>query len=85
MSRKQDSGKCQCMRCKAKFRTLVAFDKHRVGAFGWTGHRCLGTDEMLAAGMAQDSAGRWREPIRASRGANANPWQKARKTPPPAL
>ena len=85
MSRKQDSGQCTCGGCKAKFRTLAAFDKHRIGPYSWTGRRCLSTDEMLTAGMAQDSAGRWREPLRASRGTNANPWQKARKTAPPAL
>lgn len=48
----------QCQSCKTYFNSTYAFDKHRVGDFG-VDRRCRTEDEMLAKGMAKNSAGFW--------------------------
>jgi len=48
----------QCQACKTYFNSTRAFDKHRTGDFGHD-RRCLAEPEMLAKGMAKNSAGFW--------------------------
>ncbi len=48
----------QCQGCKVFFNSVAAFDKHRDGPHGG-GRRCLTEAEMLAKGMAKNSAGFW--------------------------
>lgn len=48
----------QCQGCKEYFNSTAAFDKHRAGQHG-VDRRCLTPAEMLAKGMAQNSAGFW--------------------------
>jgi len=48
----------QCQGCKVFFNSTAAFDKHREGPHG-AGRRCLSEAEMLAKGMAKNSAGFW--------------------------
>ena len=48
----------QCQACKAYFNSTRAFDKHRTGDFGHD-RRCLAEPEMLAKGMAKNTAGFW--------------------------
>ena len=56
-----------CTVCGEDFGSLSAFDRHRTGRYGHPyseehpdGRRCLNKPEMRAAGLHQDSAGRWR-------------------------
>jgi hypothetical protein len=64
-----------CSGCGHDFGGVTTFDRHRVGAHGYTlmeglrmeppredGRRCLGADEMLSLGWTQDRHGRWRGP-----------------------
>jgi hypothetical protein len=52
--------RCQCPSCEKLFNSTAAFDKHRTGSFSPLGlRRCLSAEEMLAAGMAENDAGRW--------------------------
>lgn len=55
---KLTSDRNQCQACKAYFNSTSAFDKHRTGDFGHD-RRCLTEPEMLAKGMAKNSAGFW--------------------------
>jgi hypothetical protein len=48
----------QCPGCDEYFNSTAAFDKHRVGQHG-VDRRCLNADQMLAKGMAKNSAGFW--------------------------
>lgn len=48
----------QCQGCKEFFNSTTAFDKHRTGQHG-VDRRCLAEPEMLAKGMAKNSAGFW--------------------------
>lgn len=50
----------QCPTCGEHFNSSSAFDKHRTGRFG-TDRRCRTVAEMLAAGMAKNTAGFWIE------------------------
>ena len=65
----------ECPVCRLDFRSLTAFDAHRVGKHAYTyleglalsppredGRRCLDEDEMRAAGWRSDKYGRWRMP-----------------------
>lgn len=52
--------KCQCTACELGFGSERAFDRHRYGEVG--DRRCLTTDEMTAAGWAQDHRGFWLTP-----------------------
>lgn len=64
-----------CRACKTDFRSLGAFDAHRVGKNSYTfsqglkfeppvedGRRCLSKSELLKAGWNKDDKGRWRMP-----------------------
>lgn len=64
-----------CPTCGLDFNTVAAFDEHRVGTHDylfaegakfdppvWDGRRCLGMDEMEAAGWTRDRHGRWKLP-----------------------
>lgn len=42
---------CLCGACKQYFRSVTAFEKHRVGTFRPLARRCLDASEMLALGM----------------------------------
>jgi hypothetical protein len=44
---------CLCRACNQYFRSVTAFEKHRVGTFHPLARRCLTVTEMLAAGMEQ--------------------------------
>ena len=61
-----------CTSCDKDFTSVRAFDTHRVGKHAYTytegvamepmredGRRCLRTDELCDAGIAQDARGRW--------------------------
>lgn len=45
--------KTQCGGCLQYFTGMGAFEQHRIGAFD-KGRRCMTTEEMRAAGMAQE-------------------------------
>jgi hypothetical protein len=56
-----------CTACGQDFGSLSAFDRHRTGNYAYAyseehpdGRRCRNEDEMRAAGLHQDSRGRWR-------------------------
>lgn len=49
---------CQCGGCGLYFRSLAAFDSHRVGPY--TNRNCLGQQQMQDAGMTQDARGFWK-------------------------
>jgi len=53
---KLTGNKCQCTACGKHFRSVAAFDKHRVGKA--EARRCLTEEEMRAWGMAE-RAGWW--------------------------
>lgn len=42
---------CQCRGCNQYFRSVTAFEKHRVGTFRPNTRRCLTVAEMQASGM----------------------------------
>lgn len=54
-----------CPACHETFGGTVAGDRHRIGDHGLPrstpgARRCLGPDEMRAAGLRQDAKGIWR-------------------------
>ena len=51
----------QCVGCGAMFRSVSAFDLHRVGRFG-VDRRCRTEPDMLAAGLVQGIGGDWQRP-----------------------
>lgn len=64
-----------CRTCGLDFSSVEAFDLHRVGTYDYTfdqgllcetprvdGRRCLGLDELTAAGWEIDARGRWVHP-----------------------
>lgn len=57
------NGSCKCEACGLRFRSLSAFEMHRIGSFasGRERHtrRCLGVEEMRAKGMRQAENGAW--------------------------
>lgn len=44
---------CLCRKCQQYFRSVTAFEKHRVGTFRPFARRCLSVEEMRTAGMEQ--------------------------------
>ena len=48
----------ECPTCDELFKSVSAFDKHRIGTIG-VDRRCMTKDEMLAAGMMQNKHGFW--------------------------
>lgn len=48
-----------CTVCGEDFNSEAAFDMHRQGTFEPLDRYCLMPGEMLAKGMAKNSAGRW--------------------------
>lgn len=65
----------KCSPCGEDFKTLRAFDEHRVGFHAFTlaeglnrtppredGRRCLSVDELVEAGWTQDDDLRWQVP-----------------------
>lgn len=67
----------ECPACDELFRSVSAFDKHRVGDYG-KDRRCLTPEEMIAKGMAKNEAGFWvsspfnREKVAKVFGSNSN-------------
>lgn len=53
---------CGCRSCGHRFAGTGYFDQHRVGQNS-TGRRCMTPDEMSAAGLVEDTLGRWRKPL----------------------
>ena len=64
-----------CPTCGLDFKTVEAFDEHRVGTHDYTyseglrrepivedGRRCLSLNEIKEGGWTQDRSGRWRRP-----------------------
>jgi hypothetical protein len=51
------SGTCECGGCGVRFRSVTAFDKHRVGP--GDARRCLTETEMREAGMFPNEWGQW--------------------------
>jgi hypothetical protein len=64
-----------CRTCGEDFASVPAFDEHRVGVYDYDfadgmrmdpprddGRRCLGVDELEAAGWRKDRWGRWHLP-----------------------
>jgi hypothetical protein len=51
---------CRCNTCLLTFATEEAYERHRVGAFGFTPsrRRCLTVDELTRAGYVLNEAGR---------------------------
>jgi hypothetical protein len=69
-----------CSGCRQDFASVDAFDRHRVGRYGFSyeeglqfdipredGRRCMDESEMLAAGLELDDRGRWRVAASAKR------------------
>lgn len=48
----------QCASCDQYFNSTAAFDKHRIGVFGYD-RRCADLSEMRAKGMVKNAAGYW--------------------------
>ena len=54
---KLTGNQCLCRGCDAYFKSVAAFDKHRVGSMD--NRRCLDDVEMLSLGMAKNDSGFW--------------------------
>ena len=65
-----------CTSCRRDFAAVRAFDAHRVGKHAYTyseglklnppredGRRCLHQTEMVERGFAEDTRGRWVDPL----------------------
>ena len=50
--------KSLCRTCGLYFNSVAAFDKHRTGKHGQD-RRCMGAEEMVAAGMVANARGYW--------------------------
>jgi hypothetical protein len=48
-----------CTACGEVFRSVAAFDKHRVGTYEPMRRRCLTTDEMIDKGFDIDKFDHW--------------------------
>ena len=55
---KLTGNKCQCGACSLYFRSVSAFDRHRVGPH--SNRRCLDITQMSSKGMVCDERGFWK-------------------------
>lgn len=51
---------CLCRGCGTRFKSVYAFDIHRVGVSG--DRRCMAEGEMRERGLAPNEKGYWRKP-----------------------
>ena len=51
--------KNECSGCGKNFTCGSAFDKHRIGSFSKRTRHCMTTEQMLKAGLIQNSKGDW--------------------------
>jgi len=54
---KLTGNQCLCRGCSVYFKSVTAFDKHRVGSA--ENRRCLDEAEMCALGMTKNAGGYW--------------------------
>ena len=56
---REGSDQNQCPSCRALFKSISAFDKHRIGSFSAGTRRCRTATEMAAIGMSKNGNGLW--------------------------
>jgi hypothetical protein len=61
MTTKHTGGVSQCGACGLIFKSVHAFDAHRVGKHG-VNRRCMTVTELRASGMEPNQRGQWRKP-----------------------